>query len=76
MTKKKLTFEEQLARLQEISELLESEEIGLDKSIELYEEGMKLSKTCYKKLTKAELKITELKKDLDDSFNEEFDFDE
>ena len=60
------SFEDSLARLQEISELLESDEVGLEDSVKLYEEGMKLSKECYKVLDKAELKITELKKKLED----------
>lgn len=65
MTKKKNNFENLLGRLQEISELLEREDVGLDDSIKLYEEGIKLSKLCYKKLNEAELKISELKKDND-----------
>ncbi len=65
MTKKKNNFEDLLRRLQEISDQLESEEVGLDDSIKLYEEGIKLSKLCYKKLSDAELKISELKKDND-----------
>ncbi len=66
MTKKKTknTFEENLARLEEISTLLESEELGLDESISLFEEGIKLSKNCMSVLKKAELKITELKSEL------------
>jgi len=66
MAKKKLTnnFEKDLARLEEISSLLDSENIGLEESIALYEEGIKLSKTCLTTLKKAELKITELKKDM------------
>lgn len=59
------SFEESLARLQEISELLEDEDSGLEESVKLYEEGIKLSKECYKTLDKAELKITELKKKLE-----------
>jgi exodeoxyribonuclease VII small subunit len=67
--KKELTFEESLNRLQEISDLLESEEIGLEKSIELYEEGIKLSKYCYTVLKDAELKVTELKKEIEKDIN-------
>ena len=62
MTKKKNNFEDLLKRLQEISDLLENEEVGLDKSVKLYEEGLKLSKQCTKMLKDAELKIAELKK--------------
>ena len=63
MTKKKNNFEDLLKRLQEISDELEREDVGLDDSIKLYEEGIKLSKLCYKKLNDAELKISELKKE-------------
>jgi len=73
MTKKKTknTFEENLSRLEEISTLLESEELGLDESISLFEEGMKLSKNCMSALKKAELKITELKSELSEVASEE-----
>jgi exodeoxyribonuclease VII small subunit len=66
MAKKKQSnnFEKDLARLEEISSLLDNENIGLEESIALYEEGIKLSKTCLTTLKKAELKITELKKDM------------
>ncbi|PKL89619.1 MAG: exodeoxyribonuclease VII small subunit [Ignavibacteriae bacterium HGW-Ignavibacteriae-2] len=64
MTKKREKFEDLLKRLQEISDQLESEDIGLDDSIQLYEEGIKLSELCHKKLKEAELKITELKSEL------------
>jgi exodeoxyribonuclease VII small subunit len=73
MTKKKTknTFEENLSRLEEISTLLESEEIGLDESISLFEEGIKLSKSCMTTLKKAELKITELKSELSEVTSKE-----
>jgi len=73
MTKKKETesFENSLKRLEEIAELLESEEIGLDESIKLYEEGINLSKICYNRLKNAELKITELKSQLEKELGEE-----
>ena len=65
MAKKKNNFEDLLRRLQEISDQLEREDVGLDDSIKLYEEGIKLSNLCYKKLSEAELKISELKKEND-----------
>ena len=67
--KKEETFEDNLKRLQEISDLLEDGEIGLDESIKLYEEGIKLSKVCYNKLEAAELKITELKKQFENGMS-------
>ncbi|MCH7770565.1 MAG: exodeoxyribonuclease VII small subunit [Bacteroidetes bacterium] len=68
MGKKKIknNFEENLSRLEEISNLLESKEIGLDDAILLFEEGIKLSKTCITNLKKAELKISKLKSELSD----------
>lgn len=69
----KISFEKNIERLQEISELLNSESIGLDESIELYEEGISLSKVCMESLKNAKLKITELKKDLDVFLNEKTD---
>ncbi|MFH1194605.1 MAG: exodeoxyribonuclease VII small subunit [bacterium] len=73
MSKKNQTFEQSLIRLQEISTLLESEEVSLDESIKLYEEGILLSKICYSKLNEAELKITELKNQLETGISEETD---
>ena len=73
MPKKKtiITFEKNLSRLEEISSLLESEELGLDESISLFEEGIKLSKNCMTALKKAELKITELKSELSEVTSKE-----
>ena len=67
----KNSFENNLNRLEEISSLLESDDIGLEEAITLYEEGIELSKTCISALRDAELKITELKKKLDDLSSED-----
>lgn len=58
-TKKKepLSFEEALSRLETIVEELEDESITLDQSIELYEEGIELSRLCTETLEEAELRI-------------------
>jgi exodeoxyribonuclease VII small subunit len=66
MSKKKTksNFEQDLSRLEEISRILEEDSVELEKAIELFEEGVKLSKSCLQTLKKAELKITELKNDL------------
>ena len=66
MAKKEKSFEESLRRLKEISETLEGNEVGLDESIKLYEEGVKLAKKCYTTLSEAELKIKELKVELEE----------
>ncbi len=67
--KKKESFEDLLQRLDEISQLLENDDVGLEESIKLYEEGIKLSEKCYSILKDAELKVTELKSQFDESIN-------
>jgi exodeoxyribonuclease VII small subunit len=70
--KKNSNFEKDLKRLEEISVLLEDESVGLEEALSLYEEGIELSRSCISALKKAELKITELKKRLDElNFEEE-----
>lgn len=63
---KKSTFEKDISRLEEISILLEKEDIGLEEALKLYEEGVELSKVCLTTLKNAELKITVIRKKLDD----------
>ncbi|RJP69209.1 MAG: exodeoxyribonuclease VII small subunit [Ignavibacteriales bacterium] len=76
MKKSNKSFEDSLNRLEEISNLLDDEELGLDESIKLYEEGIELSKVCYTKLKEAELKVTTLKKNLETGSLEELSFSE
>ncbi len=66
MATKKLKFEDALARLEEISSLLEDENVPLDEVLKLYEEGIKLTKICQTKLKEAELKIKKLDEELED----------
>ena len=58
----KVNFEKQLSRLEEIVELLESEQTDLDASVKLFEEGIVLSKELSKKLETVKFKVEELKK--------------
>ena len=59
MTKEleKLDFESALNKLQEIVSSLENDSITLDKSIELYEQGVILKEICNKRLEKAKMKV-------------------
>ncbi len=68
------SFEEKLKRLEEISALLERENIGLEEAIILYEEGIEISKECVVTLNDAELKITQLKKKMNNLTTEEEEF--
>ena len=60
----KRTFEQSLARLEKIVDSLEQGETPLESAIELYEEGIALSKECMETLSKAELRVKKLGKDM------------
>lgn len=70
-TKSTKSFEEKLKRLEQISEMLESGDVQLEESISLFEEGIKLSKECLTILENAELKITQLKKEVSNKSTDE-----
>lgn len=55
----KVTFEENLERLGKIVSELEKGDIPLEKAVELYGEGVKLSAMCRKQLDEAQIKIEE-----------------
>jgi exodeoxyribonuclease VII small subunit len=50
-------FEEAMKGLESVVARLESGEVSLDESIRLFEEGMKLSEICRKRLDEADRKI-------------------
>jgi exodeoxyribonuclease VII small subunit len=56
------SFDESFTRLEKILEKLESEDVTLEETIKLYEEGLTLTKFCYEKLNNAELRIKEINK--------------
>lgn len=56
-------FESAIKRLEEIVAQLESGDLPLEKSLELFEEGIKLSRFCHDQLDKAERKVELLLKD-------------
>ncbi|HTR80700.1 MAG TPA: exodeoxyribonuclease VII small subunit [Bacteroidota bacterium] len=60
----KRTFEQSLARLEKIVDSLEQGDVPLENAIALYEEGIELSKECMETLSKAELKIKKLNKNM------------
>lgn len=71
--KNKSNFEQDLSRLEEISKKLEEDNLDLEEAISLFDEGVKLSKSCLKTLREADLKITELKGELKKFVNVEED---
>jgi len=62
MAKKKseLSFEQSLEKLEQIVNDIEQGKIGLEESIQQFEEGVKLVKHCRKVLSAAEQKIQKL----------------
>ena len=56
-----LTFEQALARLDETVRALEAGDVPLDEATRLYEQGMRLARTCNEMLASAELRITKIR---------------
>ena len=54
-------FEVNLKKLEVIVDKLESGDIGLEESVKLYEEGMKIKNICDKKLKDIEMQIKKIK---------------
>lgn len=67
----KISFEENMKKLEEIATELEKGDLDLDTSVAKFEEGMKISKECSEMLEKAEKKITMLIKNDDGELSEE-----
>lgn len=57
-----LTYEQAVARLDEIVSALESNEVSLDNALNLFEEGTRLTAYCSNKLKNAKAKIAEIEK--------------
>jgi len=56
----KLSFEEAMAKLEEIIQKMDSSEVKLEDAVSLYEEGVKLKKICEEKLQSAKMKIEKI----------------
>lgn len=56
-------FETALARLEEIVQELEKGDLPLEQSLKFFEEGIKLSRICNKRLEEVERKVEILLKD-------------
>jgi exodeoxyribonuclease VII small subunit len=56
-------FEAAMARLEEIVQELEKGDVPLEQSLKLFEEGIRLSSICNKRLEEAERKVEILLKD-------------
>ena len=66
-----MKFEKALKRLDAIVDQLEDGQIDLEKSLQLFEEGIGLARFCAGKLQEAEQKIELLSREHEDLFAEE-----
>lgn len=57
-----IKFEDAIKKLENIVKDLESGDVEIEKALDLFEEGTRLSKICAKKLSKIERRIEILKK--------------
>lgn len=58
-----IKYEDAIARLDEIVDLLEKNDVSLDDALKLFEEGTRLTALCSEKLKNAKIKITEIEKE-------------
>lgn len=63
MIMSKQSFENALKKLEQIVQEMESGDLPLEKALDKFEEGVKLSKFCFEKLDETEKRITLLLKD-------------
>ncbi len=70
MEMKMKDFESNLKQLEEIVSKLEGGDLALDQALELFEEGVKISRFCNTKLEEAERKVETLIKTADGSLTE------
>jgi len=64
-----MNFEKSLRRLDEIMAALEAEQVGLDASLKLFEEGVELLRAASAELDKAETKVQMLIEKPDGGFD-------
>ncbi len=71
MSKKNATFEENMARLEQIVRSMEKGDVPLEESLKLFQEGTALVKECGKLLDEAEQQVTKIVTQADGSPAEE-----
>lgn len=65
------TFREELERLEEIVRLLEGEDIDLDRSLQLFEEGVKHLRVARELLGRSERAVKKIVAETGDGYREE-----
>jgi exodeoxyribonuclease VII small subunit len=64
-------FESSLKELEEIVQQLEAGDLALERALELFEHGVKLSRACQKRLEEAESKVEILLRSNDGTYRPE-----
>ena len=57
MSKKKMTFEESMNRLEQIVRSMERGDVALEESLKLFQEGTELVRSCQKLLDDAQMQV-------------------
>jgi exodeoxyribonuclease VII small subunit len=63
-----MKFEERVANLEEIAKKIESDNLSLEESIKLYEDGIKTARECITYLNENKEKINNLTKQMEELF--------
>ena len=71
MSKKKVSFEDNMLRLEQIVRAMEQGDVPLEESLKLFREGTALVESCGKLLDEAELQVTVVTPDPDGNPTEE-----
>lgn len=71
MSRKKLSFEESMTRLEQIVRSMERGDVALEESLKLFQEGTELVKDCQKLLEEAQLQVKKIMTAPDGSSMEE-----
>ncbi len=73
---KEKQFEDAMKELEDIVKRLESGDLSLEESLKIFEEGIALSRYCFKKLEQAEKRVSILIKDEEGIKREPFESEE
>lgn len=76
MSRKKMTFEESMARLEQIVRAMERGDVALEESLKLFQEGTELVRSCSKLLDEAQFQVNKIVVEADGSPVEEVFHDE
>lgn len=61
-----MNYEQAVEELQNILQELESQNVGLDQAMKLFEKSVELSKVCFEKIKQTKGKVEIIKKELDE----------